>query len=644
MSQLPANNHGFVVVEDDDDPLQPEEPKANVQVEADESPLSRSIFQRIFSPDPQDALTVSQIKPAQKYNVPQQSEKAQTEFLPLLPKFKGSLYYSFLEKCSYITSTTCTFYEQLLNVKLAARIIVTNFCLLIDVDYDDSRVLYNPDYFVIPYPSIAELRFPTKDMLTSRKLGDTSSDFENIVVCTKDFRLIYLCANSNRNLFRELPNRLYIFNSHNNFFGLSFKQYWEHDRPQSFDLIAEFRRQGIKCEYESVIKETKNGAAFPFQIFENLSLRQKVCESYPKFIILPAALTREQVLEVASFRANERLPILTYYWREKKASLWRGAQCRTGLSKSRCPADEFLVSLLHNQFAFSSITEMYNGFSRQKLVDVHLYDARDRLAVFGNMLSGKGSENPANYKNCEISFNNLPNMNMIQSTFGKLVKSLTNLEQDNLAEVKEWLECSSLILQLTSKIVKSLVSGTSVFVHCSDGWDRTSQVCALAQIAIDPYYRTIDGFVDLVSKDFVHFGHMFSRRNGMASTDRGQWSPIFLQFLDCLVQIHRRSADKFEFNERFLIDLSLLLYSGVFGEFLANNYQEREERKLDIRFVSLYEFADKERDRYANPNYIPSDREVLFVPTRGFNMIFWKELFYHWTKKTLNTDIEMPVF
>ena len=30
-------------------------------------------------------------------------------------------------------------------------------------------------------------------------------------------------------------------------------------------------------------------------------------------------------------------------------------------------------------------------------------------------------------------------------------------------------------------------------VHCSDGWDRTSQTCSLAQLILDGYYRTIQG-------------------------------------------------------------------------------------------------------------------------------------------------------
>lgn len=35
-----------------------------------------------------------------------------------------------------------------------------------------------------------------------------------------------------------------------------------------------------------------------------------------------------------------------------------------------------------------------------------------------------------------------------------------------------------------------------VLVHCSDGWDRTPQIVALAQILLDPYYRTMEvGFI-----------------------------------------------------------------------------------------------------------------------------------------------------
>lgn len=39
------------------------------------------------------------------------------------------------------------------------------------------------------------------------------------------------------------------------------------------------------------------------------------------------------------------------------------------------------------------------------------------------------------------------------------------------------------------------VESASVLVHCSDGWDRTSQVCSLGALLLDSYYRTIKGFM-----------------------------------------------------------------------------------------------------------------------------------------------------
>lgn len=43
-------------------------------------------------------------------------------------------------------------------------------------------------------------------------------------------------------------------------------------------------------------------------------------------------------------------------------------------------------------------------------------------------------------------------------------------------------------------MVAHLEAGDPVLVHCSDGWDRTSQLTSLAQLLVDPYYRTIEGF------------------------------------------------------------------------------------------------------------------------------------------------------
>lgn len=61
-------------------------------------------------------------------------------------------------------------------------------------------------------------------------------------------------------------------------------------------------------------------------------------------------------------------------------------------------------------------------------------------------------------------------------------------------------------------VARHLENGHPVLVHCSDGWDRTSQICALAQLMIEPYYRTLEGFQVLVEK----VGDMEDERFGLA--------------------------------------------------------------------------------------------------------------------------------
>ena len=46
---------------------------------------------------------------------------------------------------------------------------------------------------------------------------------------------------------------------------------------------------------------------------------------------------------------------------------------------------------------------------------------------------------------------------------------------------------------MASEVVTALHDiARPVLVHCSDGWDRTPQVIALAELMLDPYYRTIE--------------------------------------------------------------------------------------------------------------------------------------------------------
>lgn len=151
--------------------------------------------------------------------------------------------------------------------------------------------------------------------------------------------------------------------------------------------------------------------------------------------------------------------------------------------------------------------------------------------------------------------------------------SLFNDNPNSGNGVLKWLTHVSGILVGSISTAESILVGHPVLVHCSDGWDRTAQVTAIAQILLDPYYRTIDGFMMLLEKEWISYGHQFGFRIGKSSSHES--SPVFLQYLDCVWQILQQFPTEFEFSENFLEIIGLCSFSGYFLSFRANCTRER---------------------------------------------------------------------
>jgi myotubularin-related protein 3/4 len=59
-------------------------------------------------------------------------------------------------------------------------------------------------------------------------------------------------------------------------------------------------------------------------------------------------------------------------------------------------------------------------------------------------------------------------------------------------EATNWLSHISSLIKTALAVAKAVEQERQhVVVHCSDGWDRTPQVVALAELLLDPFYRTI---------------------------------------------------------------------------------------------------------------------------------------------------------
>ncbi|KAK3736341.1 hypothetical protein QZH41_020792 [Actinostola sp. cb2023] len=101
------------------------------------------------------------------------------------------------------------------------------------------------------------------------------------------------------------------------------------------------------------------------------------------------------------------------------------------------------------------------------------------------------------YPNCEVEFMNLANIHAIRKSFHSL-RNLCSGPQDafnwwSQLEKTNWLQYLSMLLKAAITVVHAVEKeGKPVVVHCSDGWDRTTQIVALAELLLDPYYRTIE--------------------------------------------------------------------------------------------------------------------------------------------------------
>ena len=162
----------------------------------------------------------------------------------------------------------------------------------------------------------------------------------------------------------------------------------------------------------------------------------------------------------------------------------------------------------------------------------YIVDARPKLNALANKATGGGIEDVSNYMSAgdlpvEKIFLNIPNIHVMRSSLAKVVDSFANSDYVNIPPDQEmlrksgWLGHIALLIAGSETVAKIVgLGGSHVLIHCSDGWDRTSQVSALAQMMLEPHYRTLDGFVTLVQKDFLSFGHKFRDRNGVLGSEK----------------------------------------------------------------------------------------------------------------------------
>jgi hypothetical protein len=142
---------------------------------------------------------------------------------------------------------------------------------------------------------------------------------------------------------------------------------------------------------------------------------------------------------------------------------------------------------------------------------LRIIDARPIMNAKGNALMGKGHEIIARLggESCtSLSFAGIANIHAMRESYGALRQICCELTQNGnwlqMVHETKWLHHLSVLIRGSVHVALHLESGDPVLVHCSDGWDRTAQMVALAQLMLDPHYRTIAGDKVCVNDVYMH--------------------------------------------------------------------------------------------------------------------------------------------
>eukprot|EP00045_Choanoeca_perplexa_P014305 m.167499 g.167499 ORF g.167499 m.167499 type:complete len:578 (-) comp16639_c0_seq2:1416-3149(-) len=456
------------------------------------------------------------------------------------------------------------------------------------------------------------------------KVGGQSSKGEHkygLEVTCRDLRSLFFAHsrdNHSRRPVFELVNKLaFPYSTESPVFAFVYKgrrdsAYRQNDEVtegwELFSIAKEYARMGVNPSHWKV---------------SSVNQDYKLCPTYPSQLILPCATPDTDIATIAKFRSKGRLPALVWAHPTSQATITRCSQPRVGVTRKRCPEDEAFLE---------TIRGLGNADN-----PLYIMDARPRRNARANQAKGLGSESTANYPNCVLTFLNIHNIHVMRDSLKKM-RELVWPKPDEAhwyqrLEATNWLKHSKTILSAAIAIVDKVTRGNSVLIHCSDGWDRTAQLSSLSLLMMDPYYRTVEGFMVLIEKEWLAYGHKFAQRLGLGdrnATD-DQRSPVFLQFLDCVWQMSQQHPCAFEFNEDMLLYIADEMFTCMYGTFMFNTERDRVAANLKTRTLSVWDHILVNKEKYTNLLFaVSTQKETLQIVASMRMLKVWQGYFLRW--------------
>ncbi|CAI4231050.1 unnamed protein product [Auanema sp. JU1783] len=409
----------------------------------------------------------------------------------------------------------------------------------------------------------------------------------------------------------------------------------DHDYPFYYQSPFEILDDGWNAfDIEQEFNRIKLVSGDSFRI-SSVNLNYKVCRSYPEKVIVPKGIGDDYLRISATFRDGARFPILSYYHPRTKSCIFRSGQPLIGPTNRRCREDESILN---------SLVTLSRGI---------IFDTRHKSVAIASKSKGGGFEAVMHYSQWRYVTCPCPKISDIKESLTKLVdvcndsgmsvdKYLSRLNQS------QWQHSVMDMINAAANVAQCIESDATpavpVLVHGGEGVDTTLATTSLAQLILDPDARTFRGFQSLIEREWIMAGHPFQLRNAHscyaqgAVTGRSE-SPVFLCFLNAVYELMHQYPSAFEFDEHLLIFLFEHSYASEFGTFLGCNENEKAQKKIKERTVSLWSYINNPEvcRTFMNIDYHPN-KGVIWPSILPQCFKLWDRLFFRWQRNWSETD------
>lgn len=453
-----------------------------------------------------------------------------------------------------------------------------------------------------------------------------AKDIVGLQISCKDGKIIKFRAENNEMAcawYKKLMQKTCIARDYDSIFAF---QFYTHSSKRTLSWLR--KEQKKISSYEQLYREFRRLEIGDKWRISTRNETFEICSTYPQFLIVPNSVVDEELKHMSYGRYYRRFPTL----------VWRNRQNGSVLLRSSQPSIGFFG--MSNDKDVSLYDQIRAAISSDPNSKILIVDARSYTAAWANRAKGGGFEATDTYINSDVVFMGLPNIHNIRYSFFQLRQLLNSSTDPNIflqtLQSTLWLQYIGQLFTATEQCLKALCfDAVSVLVHCSDGWDRTTQIVSLCMLISDPFYRTFEGFEQLIQRQWVEFGHKFGDRGGVLNSDENEKSPVFLQFLDCVYQLWEKNSDRFEFNRRYLMKLLQHTFSGLFGTFLFNSICEARKYECDPNLevnkqkcYQVWDYLGRHNIEFHNPAYNKKHAKgMLRFPKIVPELLLWRDAY-----------------